>query len=218
MEDKKSNKFMDYIKKDKVFYISLLAVFVLLIIIWIISNKSKGVENKLASDLLSKGSTYTEVERRWLINKDDIPYDLNTIEGEDQEQSYLDDNPEIIIRRNNMGESFYIESKANRRENGLVDDKTEKTILEKDYNELFEDKKGNTLIKTRFTVREDDLVYIMDLYSNELSGVGILEIEFNGIDEANRFVAPEWVGREVTYDEDYYGYNLATRGAPVVIE
>jgi CYTH domain-containing protein len=218
MEDKKSNKYMDYIKKDKLFYISLLAILVLLIIIWVISTKSKGIENKLASDLLSKGSTYTEIERRWLIRKDDIPFDLNAITREDQEQSYLDDNPEIIIRRNNMGESFYIESKANKRENGLVDDKTEKTIIEKEYKELFEEKVGNTLIKTRLITTENDVTYIMDLYSNELSGIEILEIEFYSVEDANKFVAPEWVGREITYDEDYNGYNLATRGAPVTIE
>ncbi len=216
MENKKTNNYLDFIKKDKLFYISLFVIFILLIIIWFISNKSKGVENKLATELLAKGSSYTEIERRWLIKKDDIPFDLNAILREDQEQSYLDNNPEIIIRRNNMGESFYIASKSNKRENGLVKDKTEKTILEKDYNELYEEKQGNTIIKSRLitTDPETELTYVMDLYSNELSGIEILEIEFNSIEEANNFKAPEWVGEEITYNEDYDGYNLATKGAP----
>ena len=216
MENKKANNYLDFIKKDKLFYISLFVIFVLLIIIWFISNKSKGVENKLATELLAKGSSYTEIERRWLIKKEDIPFDLNAILREDQEQSYLDNNPEIIIRRNNMGESFYIASKSNKRENGLVKDKTEKTILEKDYNELYEEKQGNTIIKSRLitTDPETELTYVMDLYSNELSGIEILEIEFNSIEEANNFKAPEWVGEEITYNEDYDGYNLATKGAP----
>ena len=220
MENKKANNYLDFIKKDKLFYISLFVIFVLLIIIWFISNKSKGVENKLATELLAKGSSYTEIERRWLIKKEDIPFDLNAILREDQEQSYLDNNPEIIIRRNNMGESFYIASKSNKRENGLVKDKTEKTILEKDYNELYEEKQGNTIIKSRLitTDPETELTYVMDLYSNELSGIEILEIEFNSIEEANNFKAPEWVGEEITYNEDYDGYNLATKGAPTTIE
>ena len=37
---------------------------------------------------------------------------------------------------------------------------------------------------------------------------------FNSIEEANNFKAPEWVGEEITYNEDYDGYNLATKGAP----
>ena len=117
MENKKTNNYLDFIKKDKLFYISLFVIFVLLIIIWFISNKSKGVENKLATELLAKGSSYTEIERRWLIKKDDIPFDLNAILREDQEQSYLDNNPEIIshfhqlmlisIDENDFHKNFY---------------------------------------------------------------------------------------------------------------
>ena len=54
----------------------------------------------------------------------------------------------------------------------------------------------------------------LDLFDGALAGRMIVEVEFDDDDAAAAFVAPEWFGREVTYDGRYSNAALASGGWP----
>jgi len=54
----------------------------------------------------------------------------------------------------------------------------------------------------------------LDLFDGALAGRMIVEVEFDDDEAAAGFVAPEWFGREVTYDGRYSNAALASEGWP----
>ena len=39
----------------------------------------------------------------------------------------------------------------------------------------------------------------------------IAEVEFDSLDNANAFIAPDWFQEDVTYDKQYHNSNLSKR-------
>jgi len=50
----------------------------------------------------------------------------------------------------------------------------------------------------------------LDIYSGDLAGLIVAEVEFASEDEADAFEPPNWFGPEVTDDARYKNQNLAT--------
>ena len=48
----------------------------------------------------------------------------------------------------------------------------------------------------------------------KLEGLVTAEVEFPDEDAANQFRAPDWLGREVTGDDQYSNQSLARHGLP----
>ena len=74
---------------------------------------------------------------------------------------------------------------------------------------------GRRIEKVRYRIPLDGgLVAELDIYRGALAGLLTAEVEFSSEDAAAAFVAPEWLGHEVTGDGRYKNKRLATHGLP----
>ena len=150
-----------------------------------------------------------EIERKWLIDIDSIPYDLSKLDYLDIEQAYISFNPTIRIRKISNLNEYSLKIKSSSKDNGLSRQEYEINISEDEYNNLLSKKEGLTLSKTRYKVKQDKLLFEIDLFHKEYEGLAYMEIEFDSTEQANNYVAPSWVKRELTYDHNFTNAALA---------
>jgi adenylate cyclase len=69
--------------------------------------------------------------------------------------------------------------------------------------------------KTRHRVVVNGAVAELDVYGGKLAGLLVVEVEFASEEQAGRFVAPDWFGREITEDSRFRNAALAqAKGIP----
>lgn len=69
------------------------------------------------------------------------------------------------------------------------------------YNQMIEAVKAIPLVKERITGEWNGVTVEIDLYTQlELS---VLEVEFESLEDAESFVAPEWFGKDVSTERQY---------------
>ena len=49
----------------------------------------------------------------------------------------------------------------------------------------------------------------LDIFEGKLSDLVLVEVEFESIEEANSFIAPEWFGEDVTHSGNYQNSYLS---------
>ena len=168
----------------------------------------KRVDEILADDV--------EIERKWLIDPSDIPYDLSApdVEVVDILQTYISFEPEIRVRNYNNGAVYEMTIKTNMSEDGLVRDETIILITQTEYDNLMAKKEGITIHKTRYEFFDNGQVIAIDIFHDDLDGLAYMEIEFASIDESYLFGDPDWVIADVTSDVRYKNGSLARYGIP----
>lgn len=178
----------------------------------LIDDYNKRVEEIMADD--------KEIERKWLLNKENIPYNLTdpSIKASKIKQTYICFDPEMRVREYtdvNKGEiSYEMTIKNNMSQDGLVRDEINIDINEEQYNNLVIKKEGNVIYKTRYDFMENGLGISIDIYQDDLEGLAYMEIEFTSEEESNAYVTPDWVIKEVTDDSRYKNGKLARYGIP----
>ncbi len=144
-----------------------------------------------------------EIERKWSMERaPDLPVRCHLR----VEQSYLSLSPEVRIRRYEDLEragavSFDLTIKS---DGTLAREEVIKELTEEEYHVLA------SLLKLPPIVK-DYTNYEMGGYVLEFSvvdpgrpgGFSYAEVEFPTLEEAERFQAPEWFGREMTYETPY---------------
>lgn len=168
------------------------------------------VNNILADDL--------EIEKKWLIDVDNIPYNFEKGEIEKIEQTYICFSPEIRVRRINDGQRYTFTVKTGITADGMIRNELEEEITKEEYENMLKKQEGNTINKTRYQFFEDGYVYAIDIFSGDLSGLAYLEVEFKNQEEANNFEAPDWIKKDVTADLNYKNGHLARYGIPNTFE
>ncbi len=166
----------------------------------------KTIEEIMADDV--------EIEKKWLIKQEDIPYNLSNAEIFEIEQTYINFSPEIRVRRINGGQEYTFAVKTNMTSDGMIRNEMEENITEEEYNNLVKKKEGNTIHKTRYQFLDGNYLVAIDIFSAELKGLAYMEIEFVNKEEANNFKTPSWVIKDVTDDVRYKNGHLARYGIP----
>ena len=166
----------------------------------------KTIEEIMADDV--------EIEKKWLIKQEDIPYNLSNAEIFEIEQTYINFSPEIRVRRINGGQEYTFAVKTNMTSDGMIRNEMEENITEEEYNNLVKKKEGNTIHKTRYQFLDGNYLVAIDIFSGELKGLAYMEIEFVNKEEANNFKTPSWVIKDVTDDVRYKNGHLARYGIP----
>lgn len=158
--------------------------------------------------------TGEEIERKWLINVSEIPYNLE--DGVEQKivQTYLNFSPEIRIRNINNGEKYILTIKSNMSVDGLTREEKEYYISEEEYNNLLKKQEGNTITKTRYQIYDKGKIIEIDIFKNQLEGLAYMEVEFETEEKARAFENPSWVIKDVTNDIRYKNGYLARYGIP----
>ena len=143
-----------------------------------------------------------EIEKKYLI--DTIPFSLSDYNYFLITQGYISTEPVIRIRKSNNKYILTVKSK------GLMIRDEFNTIITKDnFDSLSNKLEGNLIIKTRYNIPIDNnLTAELDIFTNRLEGLKLVEVEFASEKDANNFVAPDWFGKEVTLDSRYQNSSM----------
>lgn len=156
-----------------------------------------------------------EIERKWLININDIPYDLSKYEHFDIEQAYISFKPTIRIRKIINTNEYILTTKSSSNDNGLSRQEYEINISQDEYDKLLNKIDGIVLKKTRYKIKENDLIMEIDIFHDEYEGLAYMEIEFNSVQEAKAYKQPSFVMKELTYDCKFSNASLAKRNIDI---
>jgi CYTH domain-containing protein len=153
-----------------------------------------------------------EIERKFLVAEP--PPDLSRWPSSEIEQGYLaigDDGTEVRVRRRDGDADVLTVKSGGGRER--VEEEIE--IDPPRFERLWPLTRGRRVQKRRYEIPTDDGEVIeLDVYSGDLDGLVVAEVEFPSAEAADAFAAPPWFDREVTDDPRYKNQRLACEGAP----
>ena len=151
-----------------------------------------------------------EIERKFLVKE--IPEHLNLYHHNQIIQGYIPTKePGVEKRVRKKGNKYSLTIKS---AGSLVRSEQEIEIPEKRFLSLWKMTEGRRIEKTRYDLPYDGKKIELDIYSGNLEGLVVAEVEFNSEQEAESFVVPNWFGEEVTYNNRYRNKNLALKGRP----
>ncbi len=157
-----------------------------------------------------------EIERKWLVDPEKIPYDLSQLPSRHIEQAYVSFQPSVRVRNVNSGEKYILTIKRPTQYGGIASEESETAIDEKTYRFLMSNTAGYVIRKTRYIhTLPSGLRQEIDIFEQALKGLAYLEIEFPALEDAQCYVSPDWVECEVTEDPAYKNSALAQNGIPL---
>ncbi len=143
-----------------------------------------------------------EIERKFLVKGDN--WRSQGI-GQCYKQGYIPTQDQTTVRVRIAGNRGYLTIKG--KNQGMARAEFEYAIPLQDAEIMLETLCHRPLIeKMRYRIPQSDLVWEVDEFSGENSGLIIAEIELQH--ENQMFTLPDWIGQEVTEDPKYYNSNL----------
>lgn len=147
-----------------------------------------------------------EIERKYLVRK--LPENLEQYNKKKIAQGYLCTEPVVRIRRSNN--DYYMTYKG---DGLMVREEYNLPLTQEAYEHLRPKIDGLLIAKTRYLIPLDNkLTAELDVFEEDLNGLVIVEVEFNTIEEANAFHAPDWFGEDVTNSGKYHNSYLSQHG------
>ena len=145
-----------------------------------------------------------EIERKFLIKQ--LPGNLSDYSSHLIEQGYLCTQPVLRIRRQDDSYIFTYKSKGM-----LAREEYNLPLTAESYQHLKSKVDGNLISKRRYLIPlNEHLTVELDVFSGMLEGLMFAEVEFSSEEEANAFIAPDWLGLDVTFDKRYHNSYLST--------
>lgn len=159
-----------------------------------------------------------EIERKYLIKE--LPKNLNSYPFHLIEQGYLNTEPVVRIRR--QDEQYYLTYKGG---GMLAREEYNLPLNEKGYLHLREKIDGNLISKKRYLIpiecpefkdgfhltEKPNLVIELDFFDPPFAPLIMAEVEFDSVEMANAFIAPDWFGEDVTMNREYHNSNMSKR-------
>jgi len=142
-----------------------------------------------------------EIEKKFLVKE--IP-NLNDLEFVDIKQFYLHFQPDPIIRLRKVGEEYFLtyKSKINRDSTANVCNEYELPINKTIYEKLYDSKIGNVVAKKRYRIKlPDNHTAELDVFEGLLTGLVVVEVEFESMQDVESFIVPDWFGRDVSHEK-----------------
>lgn len=163
---------------------------------------------------VSSESFSIETERKFLLHSDSLnQIDLSQAKSYQIIQTYLSYEPEIRVRRiNHSWHTFAL--KTPKDSIGLSRSELEFSISKVVYEDLIKKQVGQTIYKMRYQFQHENHEIFIDVYSGNLKGLIVAEVEFDNVEEANKFIPFSWFDKEVTSDKRYKNAGLAQHGNP----
>lgn len=146
-----------------------------------------------------------EIERKFLIKKEQLPENLSQYPCLHIEQGYLCTEPVVRIRRQN--DEYYLTYKSK----GLLSREEYNLPLTEDaYYHLKEKADGIVICKDRYVIPEKDGLSIeLDIFHEAYEGLLLAEVEFPSEEAAKSYLPPVWFGEDVTYSSKYHNSTLS---------
>lgn len=148
-----------------------------------------------------------EIERKFLIKKQNLPQNLETYPFHRIEQGYLCTAPVVRIRK--QDEDYFLTYKSR----GLMTREEYNLPLTREaYEHLRNKADGIVLSKTRYLIPEKNgLTIELDIFHGVYEGLLLAEVEFSSEEEANAYLPPDWFGEDVTYSSEYHNSTLSCK-------
>ncbi len=148
-----------------------------------------------------------EIERKFLVNSE-------TYKNEAQKnyrivQGFLNTDPERTVRVRIKGDQGFLTIKGIGNASGTSRFEWEKEIPVIEAEQLMLLCEEGIIEKTRYEIPSGSHIIEVDEFYGENNGLTIAEIELN--DENETFLAPNWLGKEVTGDSRYYNSQLGKK-------
>lgn len=146
-----------------------------------------------------------EIERKFLVKSDafkTLAFAKNAIA-----QGYLNSNPERTVRVRIKGEIGFITIKGKGNESGTTRFEWEKEIPLLEAKSLLVLCEKGVIEKIRHEVKVGQHVFEVDEFFGENEGLIVAEIELKN--ENQPFEKPDWLGEEVTNNNQYYNSALS---------
>ena len=146
-----------------------------------------------------------EIERKFLISKENLPADLDSYPHHKLEQGYLSTAPVVRIRKED--DNYYLTYKSK----GLMTREEYNLPLNAEaFAHLKEKIDGILIQKRRYLIPlTDKLTIELDVFEGELAPLQLAEVEFETKEEAEHFVPPAWFGEDVTFSSKYHNSTLS---------
>jgi adenylate cyclase len=146
-----------------------------------------------------------EIERKFLVTskafKDEAFKKTNIIQG------FLNTNKERSVRVRLKGDKGFITVKGKSSNDGLSRFEWEKEIPKTDAKALLKLCEKGIINKNRYEIKVGKHIFEVDEFMADNKGLIIAEVELNSEDET--FIKPEWLGKEVTGQIQYYNSQLS---------
>ena len=148
-----------------------------------------------------------EIERKFLVTSTDFISESQV--HFEIAQGYLSSHPKRTVRVRIKGDKGYLTIKGKGNESGISRFEWEKEIpLDDAKNLLLLCEKG-VIHKTRYNINKGKHTFEVDVFHDENNGLIIAEIELNNEEEI--YEKPNWLGKEVTNNENYYNAFLSRK-------
>jgi len=142
-----------------------------------------------------------EIERKFLIKE--LP-NLSEYTYHDLTQAYLNRDPVLRIRKED--DEYYFTYKGK----GLLAREEYNLPLNKEsFDNLLPKAEGKVISKRRYLIPYDKYTIELDVFEGDLSPLIMAEVEFESLEEAKAFIAPDWFDIDVTEDKRYHNSNLS---------
>jgi len=147
-----------------------------------------------------------EIERKFLVNNED--YKLDASEIHHIIQAYLNRNPKRTIRIRIDNSQAFITIKGESNSSGTTRFEWEKEIPLEEAKALLKLAEPGFIEKVRYIIPvEKGLYFEVDEFLGKNEGLSIAEIELPN--EKVSFEKPQWLGKEVTGQKEYYNSQLS---------
>lgn len=150
-----------------------------------------------------------EIERKFLVEQPP-PLDLMSYKHKHISQGYVVATPEASLRIRSQGpDKHQLNIKTGQ---GLKRVEVDITISTPSADKLWSLVGHQRITKTRYLIPGAHPEPMeLDVYHGKLDGLIVLEQEFATIEEAQAFIPPSWVSKDVTDDPSYTNAELARR-------
>lgn len=147
-----------------------------------------------------------EIERKFLIKK--LPTNLDSYVFHEIEQGYLTTNPVVRVRKEDS--NYYLTYKG---KGLLAREEYNLPLTPEAYQTLIKKAEGNIIRKKRYLlpIEGTSLTIELDVFAPPFAPLIMAEVEFDSIEDANRFTPPEWFAEDVTNNPAYHNSNMAMR-------
>ena len=163
-----------------------------------------------------------EIERKFLIDPNKIPFDLDKMPYRDITQGYVTSiDRDLTFRLRHvlyrdkysepLGEDWFQTIKG---KGSKVRDEYEFRLLREQFKKMWKLYEKLCLHKWRYDPPCEEGTMHLDQYKSELKGLWTVEVEFDSIEECDAYTPPNWFGEEVTEDMRYTNLSLTINGIP----
>lgn len=161
------------------------------------------MESGLYINFVIKPDMATETERKFLVKGEfkDIAVSKTEIL-----QRYLSVDPDKTIRLRIAGAEAFLTIKGRSEGRSISRNEWEFLIPVSDAEDIMKLCLPGKVVKTRYLVPYSGHTFEVDVFHEENEGLIVAELELSSDDEV--FQRPDWLGREVTGNPEYYNANL----------